>query len=329
MSPQVILVIGLALVFDFLNGVHGSSNILATVISSRAFRPSTALLIAGVGEFIGPFIMGFAVAQTIGAQIVDTQVVTLKILVACLSGSILWNLLTWFLGLPSSSSHGLVGGLVGATLVGAGWNALRLPGLLKALIGLFGTPLIGFGLCFLLLRLILFLAAGATPRINDFFKQSQFVTTIILALSHGSNDAQKAMGVIVLCLLIGHLLPAFTIPFWVIAATAAGMALGTVLGGYRLIRTVGGRFYKIRPVHSFTAQTASAVVLVGSSAIGWPVSTTQVISSAIIGAGSSDRISKVRWSLASEILVAWLVTMPVTALLAAGVYLLLMRFPVF
>ncbi len=326
MSPQLLTVIVLALIFDFLNAVHGSSNIVATMISSRAFRPLNALLIAGLAEFAGPFLFGLAVARTIGAEIVATNVVTLKILTACMIASILWSLLTWFLSIPSSSSHGLVGGLIGATLVGSGLKAIKFPGLIKSLFGLLGTPLIGFALGFLLLRLIFLLAAGASPRINEFFKRSQLLTSIILASSHSSNDAQKAMGVIVLGMLISGFLPAFAVPLWVIIATAAGMALGTLFGGFRLIRTLGGKFYKIRPVDSFAAQLASVFVLLGSSAVGWPVSTTQVVSSAIVGVGSSERFGRVRWSVAGGILVSWIVTVPITAGLGAAVYALFAKF---
>jgi len=326
MPPQILLVVALALAFDFLNGVHGSSNIVATMISSRAYRPMTALLIAALAEFAGPFLFGIAVARTIGAQIVDTNIVTLPILIAALIGSVVWNVFTWILGLPSSSSQGLVGGLVGATLMGPGVNAVHLSGLVKALVALFGTPLIGFGLGFVLLRLIYFLAAGASPRINEFFKRSQILTAIILALSHGSNDAQKAMGVIVMAFMIGGILPAFSVPLWVMGASAGGMALGTLLGGWRLIRTLGGRFYKIRPVDGFSAQAASALVILGSSAFGGPVSTTQVVSSAIIGVGSAERVSKVRWSAAGQILIAWILTIPITAALAAGIYWLLIKY---
>src|SRR5258708_8044930 len=326
MSPQLLTVIVLALIFDFLNAVHGSSNIVATMICSRAFRPLNALLIAGLAEFAGPFLFGLAVARTIGGEIVATNGVTLKILTACMIASILWSLLTWFLSIPSSSSHGLVGGLIGATIVGSGLKAIKFPGLIKSLFGLLGTPLIGFALGFLLLRLIFLLAAGASPRINEFFKRSQLLTSIILASSHSSNDAQKAMGVIVLGMLISGFLPAFAVPLWVIIATAAGMALGTLFGGFRLIRTLGGKFYKIRPVDSFAAQLASVFVLLGSSAVGWPVSTTQVVSSAIVGVGSSERFGRVRWSVAGGILVSWIVTVPITAGLGAAVYALFAKF---
>jgi inorganic phosphate transporter, PiT family len=325
MPLQLIIVITLALVFDFLNGVHGSSNIVATVVSSRAFRPRVALLIIGVAEFIGPFLFGVAVAKTVGAQIVDTKVITYNILMASLISCVAWNFLTWFLGLPSSPSHGLVGGLVGATILGVGLSALRIQGLIKILIALFVTPLISFGFGYITTKLIFFLVRNATPRINDFFKESQLITAVLLALSQGSNDAQKTMGIIVLSLIIDKNMFAFSVPLWVMAVSAAGMALGTVLSGARLIRTLGSKFYRIRPVHSFSAQTSSLILMVASSLIGLPVSTTQLISSSIIGVGSAERLGKIRWTVANDILISWILTIPATAALAAGVYWLLMR----
>ncbi len=325
MSIQLIIVIALALIFDFLNGVHGSSNIVATVISSRAFRPPVALLVIGAAEFIGPFLFGVAVAKTVGAQIVDTKLITYNILMASLISCVAWNFLTWFLGLPSSPSHGLVGGLVGATVLGVGLSALRMQGLTKVLVALFVTPLISFGFGYITTKLIFFLIRNATPHINDFFKESQLITAVLLSLSQGSNDAQKTMGIIVLSLIIDKNMFAFSVPLWVIAVSAAGMALGTVLSGARLIRTLGSKFYRIRPVDSLSAQTSSLILMVASSFLGLPVSTTQLISSSIIGVGSADRLGKIRWTVANDILVSWMLTIPATAALAAGVYWLLMR----
>ena len=323
MPPQLILVIALALVFDFLNGLHDSSNIVATMISSRAFRPQVALGITALAEFSGPFLFGVAVATTIGDEIVPASALTLEAILACLMAAILWNLLTWFLGIPSSSSHGLIGGLIGAVAVGAGLGSVQLAGLEKVLIALFTSPLIGFVVGFLLTRLIFFLARGASPRINDFFKRSQLLTALGLAFSHGTNDAQKTMGIITLSLVIGGVLPAFHVPTWVVAASAGAIALGTSLGGWRLIKTLGGKFYKIRPVHSFSAQLSSALVIIAASLVGGPVSTTQVVSSAIMGVGSSERWGKVRWGVARDIVTAWFVTIPATALISAGIYWLL------
>ena len=323
MSTQLIFVIILALVFEFLNGMRDSSNIVATMISSRAFQPRTALGMTAVAEFFGPFLFGVTVAKTIGSDIVDSQVLSLQALAACLLGAVIWNLITWFFGIPSSSSHALIGGLIGAVFTSAGLGAIKLQGLYKVLIALFASPVIGFVVGFIILRTIMSMAQNATLSINDLFKNGQFFTAIGLAFSHGTNDAQKTMGIITLSLIIGGELSGFTIPFWVIFASAATMALGTALGGWRLIRTLGGKFYKIRPVHSFATQMTSALVILGASFVGLPVSTTQVVSSAIIGVGSSERFGKVRWSVAGDILTAWIVTIPVSAFFSAGIYWLM------
>ncbi|MBK8617908.1 MAG: inorganic phosphate transporter [Anaerolineales bacterium] len=323
MSPQLILVIILALIFEFLNGMRDSSNIVATMISSRAFRPQVALGMTAVAEFFGPFLFGVTVAKTIGSDVVDSHLLTLEALIACLMGAVIWNLITWFFGIPSSSSHALIGGLVGAVFVSVGLNVIKVQGLYKVLIALFVSPLIGFVIGFIVLRVIYFLSKHATPRINDLFKNGQFFTAIGLAFSHGTNDAQKTMGIITLSLIIGGQLSDFDIPFWVILLSASTMALGTALGGWRLIRTLGGKFYKIRPVHSFATQLTSAFVILTASLIGLPVSTTQVVSSAIIGVGASERFGKVRWGVAGDILIAWIITIPASALFSAGIYWLI------
>ena len=326
LQPVFIWIVALALIFDFLNGVHGSSNIVGTMISSRAFSPEMALFITAVAEFSGPFLFGAAVARTIGSEIVQANVITLNILLASLIGSILWNIITWTIGIPSSSSHSLVGGLLGAAWVGAGIRSLLLPGLLKMVAALFAAPLLGFGISFLVTRLVYWLASNSSPHINVFFKQSQFFTALGLATSHGANDAQKTMGVIVLAMVISGILPEFSVPLWVVFVSAAGMALGTVLAGWQLIRTVGTKFYKIRPVHSFSAQLSSAVVLLSSSFFGWPVSATHIVSSAIVGSGSAERFGKIRWSVAGDMVTSWVLTIPASALFSATVYWLLTTF---
>jgi PiT family inorganic phosphate transporter len=326
MPTELLIVIALALIFDFLNGVHDSSNIVATMISSRAFNPRTALTITALSHFFGPFLFGVAVAKTIGDEVAVSGTLTLHVITACLISAIIWNLLTWFLGLPSSSSHALIGGLVGAVAMGAGFSAIKLSGLEKVMIALFASPIIGFALGFVLMRVIFFLARGATPKINTFFKRAQLFTALGMSFSHGTNDAQKTMGIITLSLVIGGVLSDFEVPFWVITASAGAIALGTALGGWRLIRTLGGKFYKIRPVHSFASQLTSGLVILTASLFGGPVSTTQVVSSSIIGVGSAERLGKVRWSVAGDIVTAWIVTIPATALLSAGVYVLLVKF---
>lgn len=326
MTGTVIAVILLALVFDFLNGIHDSSNVVATMISSRAFSPRVALGVTAAAEFSGPFLFGVAVAKTIGHEIVSAETISTPVLIAALVSAILWNLLTWYLGFPSSSSHALIGGLVGAVVMGAGWQAIHIAGMQKILITLFTSPIIGFIIGFIVLRLVYFLCRNATPRINGFFKRSQIVTCLALALSHGTNDAQKSMGIITLALVTTGFLKSFEVPIWVIVLCASMIALGTAVGGWKLIRTLGGKFYKIRPVDGFAAQLSSAAVILGASLIGGPVSTTQVVSSTIMGVGAAERVNKVRWGVAQEIAIAWVLTIPASALVGAGVYWVLHLF---
>ena len=323
MDIFVIAVILLSLGFDFLNGVHDSSNVVATMISSRAFSPRMALGVTAVANFAGPFIFGVAVAETIGNEIVSPDSINIQVLIAALLSAIVWNLLTWYFGFPSSSSHALIGGLIGSVLLDAGWEAIHLGGLEKVLIALFTSPIIGFIFGFIILRVILFLARKATPRISSLFKRSQLVTALALALSHGTNDAQKTMGIITLALVTEGVLSEFAVPLWVIIICATMIALGTAVGGWKLIRTLGGKFFKIRPVDGFASQLAGASVIIGASLVGGPVSTTQVVSSAIMGVGAAERVNKVRWSVAQEIAMAWILTIPITVLIGAGFELLL------
>ncbi len=324
-EPTLILLILLAILFDFLNGVHDSSNIVATMIASRAFSPRVALGVTAIAHFVAPFLFGVAVATTIGEDIIDANAINNGVIIAALLSAIFWNLFTWFVGIPSSSSHALVGGLIGAVAVGAGLQAIYLDGMLKVLIALFISPIIGFIGGFLFTKLILFLARGASLRINWFFKRSQIITAITLAFSHGTNDAQKTMGIITLGLVTSGFLDTFYVPMWVVAISAGAIALGTAMGGWRLIKTLGGKFYKIRPVDAFSARTTSTVVILGASLLGEPVSTTQVVSSSIMGVGSAERLSKVRWGVGRDMAMAWLVTIPVTALLAAVIYWILVQ----
>jgi PiT family inorganic phosphate transporter len=320
MSPLIIVVILLALVFDFLNGIHDSSNVVATMISSRAISPRFALGMTALANFVGPFIFGVAVANTIGHEIVTADAISTQVLIAALASAIFWNLLTWYLGFPSSSSHALIGGFIGSVVIAAGWNAIQLHGMEKILIALFTSPIIGYLFGFVVLRVIMMMSWNASPRVNSLFKRGQILTALALAISHGTNDAQKTMGIITLALVTGGFLETFAVPFWVILLCAAMIAFGTAVGGWKLIKTLGGKFYKIRPVDGFASQLASAAVIIGASILGGPVSTTQVVSSAIMGVGSADRVNKVRWGVAQEIATAWLLTIPATALVAAGFY---------
>ena len=318
----LIVIIAIAMAFDFLNGFHDSSNIVATMISSRAMSPRVAMGITAVAEFCGPFLFGVAVATTIGSEVVDPAVISSAVIVAALSSAIVWNVITWYFGWPSSTSHALIGGLIGAVGVAEGLSTIEVAGLWKILIALFVSPLLGLVTGYLMLKVIYFLARGASPSVNKVFKRAQLATALALALSHGTNDAQKTMGIIAMAMVTTGYAVEFHVPWWVIALSAGAIALGTAVGGWRLIRTLGGKFYKIRPVHAFSSQLTSAGIILGAALLGGPVSTTQVVSSAIMGTGAADRVSKVRWSVALDIVVAWALTIPVSALLAAGLYLL-------
>lgn len=326
MDGQLIALIVLALFFDFLNGIHDSSNIVATIISSRSLSPKWALSLTAVSEFCGPFLFGVAVAKTIGSEIIPPVHMTMPVLLSALGGAILWNLLTWYLGIPSSSSHALIGGLIGAAAAGVGFGGIRIEGLNKVFIALFLSPVIGLAAGFVFTKLVYWLSAGASMKINYFFKRVQVLTGIGLALSHGANDAQKTMGIITLGLVTTGTLSTFEVPLWVVGISALAIALGTVSGGWRLIKTLGAGFFRVRPVHGFSAQITAAGVILGAAFLGGPVSTTQVVSSAIMGVGAADRINKVRWNLAGNILAAWLITIPFSGLLAAGMYGILRLF---
>jgi PiT family inorganic phosphate transporter len=242
---------------------------------------------------------------------------------AALISAILWNILTWLLGIPSSSSHALIGGFVGAAITGYGLGIVHMEGMVKVLIGLFLSPVIGLLFGWFIMRQSLFVGMHAPPSINNFFRRAQWLTALTLGLSHGTNDAQKTMGIIAMGLVAFGVLPTFHVPVWVIAASAAAIALGTVLGGWRLIRTMGGRFYRIRAIHAFSSQVASSVVILGAALLGAPVSTTQVISSTIVGAGTAHRMQMVRWNVVTQILVTWILTIPATGIIGALSFLIL------
>lgn len=312
-----------ALIFDFLNGFHDSSNIVATIITSRAMRPRRALMMAAVAEFVAPFLFGVAVANTVGKGLISPHAITIEVVVAAVIAAIVWNVFTWLVGIPSSSSHALIGGLLGAAIISAGYTVIQWNGLLKILGALFISPPLGLLAGFLAMHLIRLIFHDATQHINLLFKRSQIATALGLALSHGSNDAQKTMGIITLGLVTTGIQETFHVPLWVMAASAGAIALGTAVGGWRLIRTLGGRIYKIRPVHAFASQAASAGVILGAALLGGPVSTTQVVSSAIMGAGAAERINKVRWHVGQEMLITWLFTIPATAILGGVLALLL------
>ncbi len=322
MNPYVIfgILFALALLYNFLNGFNDAANVVATIIASRAMSGRAALTLAAAANFAGPLLFGVAVATTIGRDFVDPNAITATALIAALASAILWNFTTWWFGIPSSSSHALAGGMVGAALIYGGAAIINMDGLMKIAIALFLSPVLGFVFGWILLKLTYWLASGSTPKINKTFNRAQLLTATALALSHGANDAQKAMGIIVMGLVILGFQDSFYVPTWVILVSAIPIGLGTASGGWRIIHTLGGKFYRIRPIHSFTSQLASAIVILGASYLGGPVSTTHVVSSTIVGVGAAERKSQVRWHNLSDILVAWIITVPITAALAAALY---------
>lgn len=322
-EPLLIAFIAAGLLFDFLNGFHDSANVVATVIASQAMSARLALTISALTNFIGPFLFGVAVATTIGTEVVSEEAVTVPTAMAALLSAIIWNLITWWFGIPSSSSHALIGGFVGAAVIGFGIDAIQIDGLTRVLLALLLSPVVGFLVAYLIMAFFLFIGQGFTPRVNEFFRKSQWITTITLGLSHGTNDAQKTMGILTFGLVAFGMLPTFIVPTWVIAISAGAISLGTAFGGWRLIRTMGAGFYRIRAVHAFSSQIASTAVILGAALMGGPVSTTQVISSTIVGAGSAERVNMIRWGLAYQIAMAWLLTIPATFILGAIFFLLL------
>jgi len=315
-----LVLLSLTIIFSFFNGFQASAKLVATMISSRAMSPRAALLIAASAEFAGPFFLGVAVAKTIGNDLTNPALITKSILIAALLSATLWNILTWYFGIPSSSSHALIGGLVGAVIVGAGVRAIQLGGLQTVLIALVTSPIIGFLGGILVMRLTLWIARAATPKASTYFKQAQLPTAVALAFSYGSNDAQKTMGLLTLGLVTFELQSNFVVSLWVTVLSALTLAAGTAIGGWRIIRTLGVKFYRIRPIHGFTSQFTSGVVVLAASLLGGPVSTTHVVSSAILGVGAAQRRSQVRWGVVSDIFVAWMLTVPVTMLMAACFY---------
>ena len=327
-----IIVISLALFFDFSNGFHDAANVVATMITTRALSPRKALILASICEFIGPFLFGTAVAQMIGKNIIDlstfnpgTLDISILLIIAALIGAIMWNLLTWYFGLPSSSSHALIGGMVGAVLVAYGPDKILWKGLLYVVGSLVLSPLLGLWVGWLFLQITLYLSRNATPKINYFFNRMQIPSSIALALSHGANDAQKSMGLIAMSLVILGFSPSFYVPWWVVASCAAAISLGTASGGWKIIKTMGSKIYRLRSVHAFCAQTSSATVILGAALVGGPVSTTHVVSTSIMGVGAGQRISAVRWGVAKNIILAWFITIPASGVMAGLSFYLIQK----
>jgi len=324
----VVFIIFVALVFDFINGFHDAANSIATVVSTRVLTPLQAVVWAAFFNFVAAFGFGVSVARTVGRGVVDTAIVDQWVILAGLTGAIVWDLLTWWWGLPTSSSHALIGGFAGAAVAKAGFGSLIASGLLK--IGLFMVlaPLIGLTVGFVMMLVSMRTFRAATPgRVDRVFRRGQLVSAAAYSLGHGTNDAQKTMGIIaVLLFTTGHLGPEFYVPFWVILAAHAALGLGTMAGGWRIVKTMGMRITKLRPVGGFCAETAGAITLLGTAIGGIPVSTTQTISGSIMGVGAIQRLSAVRWGLAGRILWAWVLTIPASALVAASAWALFRLF---
>jgi inorganic phosphate transporter, PiT family len=312
--------VALALAFDFLNGFHDSANVVATLMASQAMSERGALVLAAAANFAGPFLLGVAVAETVGAEVARPEAIDIAVVFAALGAASLWDLVTWYFGIPVSSSHALLGGIVGAAGVAAGPGAIQLSGLEKVGVALFVSPIVGFVVALAVMQATRWALREATPRASIALSRIQILSGAALALSHGGNDAQKTMGVIALGLLMLGFSKQFYVPWWVVALCASAIGLGTAFGGWRIIRTLGVGFYRVRPIHGFAAQVSSAAVILGASLAGGPVSTTQVVSAAILGAGAAERKSKVRWAMLGDVAVAWLLTVPAAALLAAPLY---------
>jgi inorganic phosphate transporter, PiT family len=325
-SLLLVVVIVVALVFDFTNGAHDTANAIATVISTKVLAPGVAVMMAAILNLIGAFI-GTHVAQTIGSGIVHPDMIKgcQALTLAGLCGAIVWNLLTWYLGLPSSSSHALIGGLIGATLAYRGSAALNFFSIFyKILMPLVLSPLGGFLAGYLAMLALSWMFRNAHPhKVNQAFRKLQIVSSAFMATSHGTNDAQKTMGIITLALFVGHQIPDLTVPFWVQLSCALSMALGTAIGGWKIIKTMGHKIFKLEAVHGFSAETSAAGVISVASFFGAPISTTHVISAAILGVGSSKRLSAVRWGVARRMATAWLLTIPAAGAVAAVCFELL------
>jgi len=317
-TPLLFGLIATALFFDFLNGLHDAANSIATIVSTRVLKPSLAVFWAAFFNFIAFLVFGLSVAQTVGKGIIDPDIVTSGVIFAALCGAIVWNLVTWLLGIPSSSSHALIGGLVGAGVARAGWKAVVWSGFLKTAAAIVISPVVGFALALLLVAIVSWIFIRSTPlAVDTLFRTLQFVSAAAYSLGHGGNDAQKTMGLIsVLLYSQGYMPHGFQVPLWVVLSCQAAMALGTLFGGWRIVHTMGSKITRLTPMRGFCAETGGAITLFMATALGVPVSTTHTIT----GVGAARRTSAVRWNVAQSIVVAWVLTLPAAAAIAAGVY---------
>jgi PiT family inorganic phosphate transporter len=314
--------VAVALIFDFLNGLHDAANSIATIVSTRVLPPRAAVVWASFFNFIAFLFFGLHVAQTLGTGIIDAGVVTPRVIFAALTAAIIWNLVTWWAGIPSSSSHALIGGLIGAGLASAGLDAIVLSGVLKTMAAIVLSPAVGFILALALVLGVSWTFLGQTPfAVDHLFRRLQFVSAALYSLGHGGNDAQKTMGIIAgLLFAQGHLGETFYVPVWVVLSCQAAMALGTLFGGWRIVKTMGSKITRLTPMQGFCAEAGGALTLFAANWLGIPVSTTHTITGAIVGVGAARRVSAVRWNVASDVVTAWVLTLPSAALIAALAY---------
>jgi PiT family inorganic phosphate transporter len=320
--PILVALIIVALAFDFLNGLHDAANSIATIVSTRVLRPQYAVAWAAFFNFIAFLFFGLHVADTVGRGIVAATVADPRVIFGALTGAISWNLITWYYGIPSSSSHALIGGLVGAGIAKAGIGAIVWPGVIKTALAIVGSPMTGFFLALMLMLLVSWLFVRFTPyAVDSTFRNLQFVSASLYSLGHGGNDAQKTMGIIAVLLYSqGHLEGGFHVPFWVVITCQAAMGLGTLFGGWRIVKTMGSKITRLTPMQGFCAETGGSITLFTATWLGIPVSTTHTITGCIIGVGAARRLASVRWSVATNIVYAWIITIPATATIAALCY---------
>ena len=326
--PLLVGLVGIALLFDFLNGLHDAANSIATIVSTRVLRPQYAVMWAAFFNFIAFLFFGLHVAETLGKGIIDPGIVSPLVIFAALMGAIIWNVVTWIFGIPSSSSHALIGGLVGAGLAKTGFDAVVWSGLIKTASAIFLSPAIGFLLALVLVLTVSWLFVRQTPfAVDRTFRVMQFISASLYSLGHGGNDAQKTMGIIAVLLFSqGYLGNEFYVPFWVVITCQAAMALGTLMGGWRIVHTMGSKITRLNPMQGFCAETGGAITLFAATWLGIPVSTTHTITGAIIGVGAARRVTAVRWGLAGNIVWAWIITLPSAAAISALFYLTLNAF---
>jgi inorganic phosphate transporter, PiT family len=318
--------IGAALFFDFVNGFHDSANAIATVVGTRILKPLYAVIMAAIANFVGPFLFGTAIAATVGNGIIKPEFSTIDIILAGLIGATIWDLITWYFGLPSSSSHALIGGLVGSALTVGGLDSIIIPGIEKVLVFMIVSPIAGFVVAFVLAMTMMYFLKDSKPLIiNRVFGKLQIGSSAFFSLTHGANDGQKTMGVITALLIAGGFLSSdeFVVPAWVIFSSAAAIAAGTFFGGWRIVKTMAFRITELKPYQGFCAETGGGVILTAMAGLGIPVSTTQAISGAIMGVGSTRRLSAVRWGIGKRIVYAWLITIPASAAIASIVIMII------